>query len=62
MNYMIKDKKENTIVKYFASLDKREKKIRLKTDPLIKGGMIEMIKKEIDKKTEVTKKNNFELE
>jgi len=42
----------NTIVRYFKSLDNSEKKLRNKIDPLIKTGMIGLIKKDVEKKIE----------
>jgi hypothetical protein len=57
INYMLEHKEQNTIVNYFASLDKSEKKLRMKIDPQIKTGMIEMIKKDVDKKVEINKTN-----
>jgi len=38
-------------------LDNSEKKLRNKIDPLIKTGMIGLIKKDVEKKTENNKKD-----
>ena len=57
IDFMNKSKEPNTIIKYFKSLDKREKKVRNRIDTYIKTGMIDMIKKEVDKKDEETKTN-----
>lgn len=40
--------KPSTLLKYFNNMDKKEVKVRAKIDTLIKTGMIEMVKKDID--------------
>ena len=45
----------STLLKYFNNMDKKEVKVRSKIDTLIKIGMIEMVKKDIDKKKEEEK-------
>jgi hypothetical protein len=46
----------STVFKQFFKYDKREIKVRSKIDSIIKMGMYDMVKKDVDKK----KQNNIE--
>ena len=50
IEFMLQNNKYGEIFKEFWKNDKREIKVRSKIDTLIKTGMIDMVKKEVDSK------------
>ena len=50
LDFMVKFKAPSTLLRYFGNMDKKESKVRAKIDTLIKMGMIEMVKKDMDEK------------